>query len=463
MRIRSHVVVMSCVLLVLHLGLRVSVAQQLWAVRGTVVTPTEPIEAATVLIDGSRIRAIGHDRDVPKGARLIETDGYIYPGLIDLHNHVTWNVFTRWAGGQKYGARYNWQQQPEYLMALDTPHHMLIAEGHGCAAERFAEVKAVAGGATSQAGLSLADLSAPTPAKPLPNCLANIVRELGVASRLYPRDTPEPLQYKVFPLALDEAEAVSLREGLGNGAIRSALVHLAEGNPQNAGTRREFGELKARDLLIRGVTVIHGVALTTGNFAEMAKAGVGLVWSPRSNFELYGETSNVEAAKKAGVMMAIAPDWSPTGSDGMLQELKYAAVWNATQQPVVFTDQDLFEMATRNASRLAGIDEEVGTLEVGKRADLLVLKSHEGNAYTAVVHAKAADVELVVVDGVPAYGDADLMTKINGEHSDTRVAVCGVSKKLTLTSVDDWDSTVNELRSALDKWGSELSPITDCR
>ena len=56
-----------------------------------------------------------------------------------------------------------------------------------------------------------------------------------------------------------------------------------------------------------GVVVIHGVALTFPDFLEMAAHRVGFVWSPRSNFELYGQTADVAAAKDAGVTIALAP------------------------------------------------------------------------------------------------------------------------------------------------------------
>ncbi len=65
----------------------------------------------------------------------------------------------------------------------------------------------------------------------------------------------------------------------------------------------------------------------------MAAHGVNLIWSPRSNLELYGSTADVAAAKAAHVKIALAPDWSPTGSDGLLAELNYAAAWNDTQTP----------------------------------------------------------------------------------------------------------------------------------
>ncbi len=84
--------------------------------------------------------------------------------------------------------------------------------------------------------------------------------------------------------------------------------------------------------------------LTT--FVEMAGHGVSLIWSPRSNLELYGSTADVAAAKAAHVKIALAPDWSPTGSDGLLAELNYAAAWNDTQTPHPFTDRELVAMAT---------------------------------------------------------------------------------------------------------------------
>ncbi len=436
------------------------------ALRGTVVTPSGPVDHATVLIEAGKITAIGADLVLPPGSKVIETDGTIYPGLIDLHNHVTWNVLSRWSSGVKSGARYDWQQLPEYRMALNVPHEKFVAEGHGCAAERYAEVKAIAGGATSQAGLSPNDLTSPgrstVPATMQPDCLGGLVRELGVASRLYPDEAAEKLRYEVFPLALDTAHTAALMDGLRDHTINAAMFHIAEGASDNASARREFAMLQARGLLLPGVSIIHGVALSKENFAVMAKMGVGLVWSPHSNFELYGSTADVAGAKEAGVKMAIAPDWSPTGSDGMLQELKYAAIWNATQSPAPFTDRDLFEMATQNAAELGGISDQTGTLAVGMRADILVLKANGGDAYTQLVHSSPADVEMVIVDGVAVYGEAKLMQQARGAAAPSMAMVCGEPKGIGFASAATWSATVSELAPALARWGAALSPLADC-
>jgi cytosine/adenosine deaminase-related metal-dependent hydrolase len=198
----------------------------------------------------------------------------------------------------------------------------------------------------------------------------------------------------------------------------------------------------------------------------MAAAHVGLVWSPHSNFELYGSTADVADAKKAGVTMAIAPDWSPTGSDGMLQELKYAAVWNATQTPAPFTDRELFDMATRNAAELGGIAAETGSIAPGMRADLLVLSpppnAPKEDAYSQLVHSSITGVALVMVDGQPVYGDPILMKKMTGSEASAALSVCGKPKDLA-ASPAVWASTVAELQTALARWGASLSSLSDCR
>ncbi|RXH54569.1 amidohydrolase family protein [Granulicella sibirica] len=447
----------------LLVGVPVPCVAQRVALRGTVVMASGPVVQGTVLIDGSRIVAAGADVKVPAGVKVVETGGIIYPGLIDLHDHVTWNALGRWSAGVKSGARYDWQQMPEYQMALGVPHMKMVAEGNGCAAERYAEVKSLVGGATSQAGLSPRDLTEPgmtvAPESVPAHCLGGWVRELGVASRL---DGGETLRYEVFPLGLDQVQVTMLAGGLKDGTIKAAMFHIAEGDAQNASARREFGMLKARGLLVPGVSIIHGVALSEANFADMAKAHVGLVWSPRSNFELYGSTANVAGAKRAGVTMAIAPDWSPTGSDGMLEELKYAATWNATQDSPPFTDRELFEMATRNAAGLGGIGAQTGEIAVGKRADLLVLMSADGDPYGALVHASVGDAAMVMVDGAAVYGDAGLMKQVRGGAGAALLSVCGRAKELGVGS-DAWTATVAELTAGLGRWGAGLSGLGHCR
>src|SRR6185295_13800387 len=108
---------------------------------------------------------------------------------------------------------------------------------------------------------------------------------------------------------------------------------------------------KELKLLTPNTAIIHGVALTESDFAEIRAAGASFVWSPRSNFELYGETADLAAAVRQKVTMALAPDWSPTGSTNMLAEIGYAKGVIDRQFKGLISPRQLFEMATSVPAR----------------------------------------------------------------------------------------------------------------
>ena len=215
---------------------------------------------------------------------------------------------------------------------------------------------------------------------------------------------------------------------------------------------------KAQGFLKRGVTVIHGVGLSEPNFVEMAAAGVGLVWSPRSNLELYGKTVDVIAARKAGVTVALAPDWSPTGSAGMLEELVVAAEWNQAHGGVL-SEKDLLQMVTVNPANLAGAGDQIGALAPGMRADFIVLPKRGGSALSALIGAKPGSIELVAVGGVFLAGTPKLLP--GGE----KIAICGQEKSLQVKGDMGgvtWAELTGKLQLALRDVGSELAGLSEC-
>jgi 5-methylthioadenosine/S-adenosylhomocysteine deaminase len=185
----------------------------------------------------------------------------------------------------------------------------------------------------------------------------------------------------------------------------------------------------------------------------MAANGVGLIWSPRSNIELYGVTTDVRSAKDAGVKIALALDWSPSGSDDMIEELKYAATWNASQTPSVFTDAELVAMATTIPAQLAGAETQIGTLAKDLYADLLLIRKNGTNPYQALLHSSRADVRLVVIGRVPIYGDRDLMERLLPAHRLETISVCGKPKMLYIDS----QKGIPETQKSFQQLGPSLS------
>jgi 5-methylthioadenosine/S-adenosylhomocysteine deaminase len=437
--------------------------------RGTVVTPSEILPDGIISVSGTTISDVTAFSNRSRTS-AVETESFIFPGLIDLHDHITWNLLPRWKPNELFSNRYEWQQRTAYKISLDGPHAKLAAD-HAlmCDADRFGEIKAIIGGSTSVVG-SLT----PTPNTDDNNCIIGLARNLDNYSGFDGSTlNHEKLLYEVFPFEMKFGDANKARSDLESGKLKAFIVHVGEGKPGDAASAREFRMLAKRGdgFLRAGVSVIHGVALGRTEFKQMADAGMGLIWSPRSNIELYGATTDVRTAKELGIKIALAPDWSPSGSDGMIEELKYAATWNASQVPPVFDDAELVRMATNVPAMLAGADRQIGSLTKGLYADLLLIrKSGKIGAYESLLHARAADIRLVVIGGVPTYGDADLMNKLlPGRHLEL-IIVCGASKALYIEpqnsvpeSLKTFKQISSELALTLSAWGTSLAELAPCQ
>lgn len=433
--------------------------QNTYALSGTVVTPERVIEDGIVVIDGGKIRSVGPRTTLDAGVTEIQTGGVIFPGLIDVHDHLVWNVFPRWHPGKLVGDRYEWQAMSNYVQDLSGPEGKLVANGLGCEMERYAEIKAMLNGATSVVGSFN-----PIPSAPHRNdCDKGLARNLDFASGLYGSAiNEEPLRYEIFPFEIPWKDAQTIRDGLASGTIRSLLVHVAEG--KDASAHREFRMLKARGFLRAHVSVIHGVALNAADFDEMRANGVGFVWSPRSNFELYGKTADMRGVKKAGLTIALAPDWSPSGSSGVLAELRYAYEWNRRQTPPVFDDAEMVKMATANAATLAGAAAKIGTLEPGAAADLIVMPRGR-TPLLALLDSRPGAIRLVVVGGRPLMGEPGLMSKLLPQAKFEAVTVCGERKALNIaddTGGEAWVDIESRLRTALTPLHITLAGLAEC-
>ena len=443
-------------------GLATAAAQDM-ELRLTVVTPMTLMDSAVVTIRGGHIAAVTAGAG---GANAIPIDGVMFPGLIDIHNHLTWNVLPNWRPPRLYTNRYEWQDTPEYALRLSGPYSAMMAAGAGCDMNRFGEVKSIVNGGTTTVGSF-----GPTPAEPARNrCIQGLARNADYSADLNPAMplNQEPYRNFVFPFELSPSDEKLVRTADPDSAdpqrIHAAVVHLAEGTDSAA--RREFRMFRAHGYIRKGVTIIHGVALAPEDIRELARGGVGLVWSPHSNFNLYGKTTDILTAMDAGMTVAIAPDWSPTGSAGMLEELGIAYRYSLGALNGAIPASRLVQMATINPARLARLDAQLGSIEPGKLADVVVMRRQGKTAYEALLMGNPGDVLLVTIGGVPVYGDRALMRRLLPNAPLEEIVVCGEAKALHI--VDDpsdersWQRVYDRLRRWMKPLGLAPSALAAC-
>lgn len=146
-----------------------------------------------------------------------------------------------------------------------------------------------------------------------------------------------------------------------------------------------------------------------------------MVWSPLSNLLLYGATARVDAAMQAKVRIGLGSDWSPSGSKSLLGELKVAWLYSQHMLGGLFSARDLVAMATRDAAAILKWHPWLGTLEPGKRADVIVISGKTGDPYEALIKAKETSIRLVMVNGVARYGMPGVMGALGTKGETLRV------------------------------------------
>jgi cytosine/adenosine deaminase-related metal-dependent hydrolase len=395
-----------------------------------------------VIVDGKIHQVTAQRPDVPHAIE-INTHGIIFPGLIDLHNHLPFNVFPRWRPTRLFTNRYEWRQAPEYQRRVGQPYRVLSRRAF-CDMNMYGEVRALVGGTTSILATAQS------------RCIGGLVRNLDHASGFY--RFPEHDSRHIRAETDLPTDLSPIRSFLQDRRSDAFVVHVAEGD--DVASRAEFDRLEQADLLTAKTVIVHGLALQRAQFQLMSRRGASLIWSPRSNIELYGRTTDVLRALDAGVKIALAPDWAVTGSSSVLDELRYAAAWNTTHLGGRLTNPQLVQMATSIPARIAGIADKVGSIQVGLYADLLVISGDATRPYEALLQADAGDVRLVLVNGVPLVGIRDLMTSLWTRDRLSPIEVTGTRMALETRDVQ---AVIDRLSRLLLAQQTQLAPLVEER
>jgi hypothetical protein len=238
------------------------------------------------------------------------------------------------------------------------------------------------------------------------------------------------------------------------------LLHLSEGKDERA--RGHFQALRLADgtwAITPALAVIHCAALEPEDFEVLAEHGGSMVWSPLSNLLLYGRRADVGAARESGVRIALGSDWSPSGSKSLLGELKVARLV-AAELDTGISDRELLAMATRDAAKIPNWDEALGSIEAGKRADLIVLYGRSTDPYAALREGSETGIALVVIDGVPRVGNERLMGFFGPVTEHWRVGTAERALNLSQESADPVVGALT-LREARDTLRDGLSHLPE--
>jgi cytosine/adenosine deaminase-related metal-dependent hydrolase len=194
----------------------------------------------------------------------------------------------------------------------------------------------------------------------------------------------------------------------------------------------------------------------------MAAVGAKLVWSPQSNLALYGKTTDIKAAKAAGVKFAIGVDWNPTGSDSLFDELRVADTVNREEFDGAIPDTEWLQLITSDAADVLGLTEKIGRIKQGLKADLIALQRRDADVNQSLLKNLVQDVQLVIVGGKPLYGSRAALLKLRPEGCES-LTIHGSAKRICVrddtAGVDKAGETLADLQQILSRRYSSLAPL----
>ena len=407
------------------------------------------IEKGAVAIDKGVIVAVGPADQIManyRGARVLSGAGkVVMPGLVNGHTHLAMGLFR----GLADGAMGTMLQQHDLTLDDWLQNHIFPAEGRFVNPE-FVRVgvelacwEMIRGGTTTFVDMYF-----------YPDVEAGVIEKCGLRGVIAPStiDFPSPgftgwddsfasavdfverwkgknpriipalgvhAPYTVSPAHLTQAKEAAQRLGV------PISIHVAETQPEVDDILTRYGNrpvnhLNSLDFFAARTIAAHTVYPDAAEIALLAEKGVGVIHNPSSNLKLASGVSPVPQMLAAGVAVGLGTDGAASNNDlDMWEEMNIAALLHKGVQkdPTTVPAQAVLHMATLGGARAIGLDQQIGALTVGRRADLIQVRLDEArmtplyNVVSSLVYAaNSDDVDTVVVEGKPLMLNGKVLT-----------------------------------------------------
>ncbi|MGB8654592.1 MAG: amidohydrolase [Candidatus Acidiferrales bacterium] len=203
------------------------------------------------------------------------------------------------------------------------------------------------------------------------------------------------------------------------------LIHIAEAPFELEQSRAKTGLTPVAYLARAGVlgpdvTGAHCIWVNQADIATLAHFGVGCSYNPSSNMKTAAGVAPVVEMLAGGVAVGVATDGAASNNNqDMFEEMDLAAKLQKVSRmdPRALPAEQVVEMATITGARALHLDKQIGSLEIGKKADLIVVDTTAPHAtpmydvYSELVYAlKASDVRTVIIAGRPVMEDRQMLT-----------------------------------------------------
>ena len=408
---------------------------------GTVVTvdaANRIIASGAVAIDGSDIIAVDTAAAIGRqfrGRETIDARGQIVlPGLINTHTHAPMVLYRGLADDL---ALMEWLEKYIFPAEAKTVSPEFVRAG-----TRLAALEMIESGTTTYADMYYfeEEIAKETKAAGLRGLLGQTIIRFPVADAKAPADslaradrfiatykgdpliTPAVAPHAIYTL---DAETLKAARDLSRRHNVPTLIHLAETQEEAQNAEAQYKQSPVRYLdglgfLGPGVLAAHGVWVSEPDIALLVMRGVGVSHNPESNMKLASGTAPVPAYLRADAAIGLGTDGAASNNDlDMFEAMRTASLLHKLQSadPRAVSARVALEMATIRGARALGLAAQIGSLEPGKRADLITVDisgARQTPMYDPVSHlvyvAHGNDVRTTIVNGKVLMRDRKVLT-----------------------------------------------------
>ena len=399
-------------------------------VAGTIVTANaarQILSPGAIAIDGDSILAVAAPDAIAVRYAAAQTldlgSQIVLPGLINTHTHAPMVLYRGLADDR---ALMDWLQNYIFPAEAKTVSPEFVRVGTRLAAlemiesgtttfadmyyfeEEIARAVRAAGlrGVLGQTIIQFPVADAPTPADGLKRTEA-FLQEFRDDNLIVPAVAPHAM-YTLDAGTLRAAAALARRYAV------PLLIHLAETEDELVTARSQHqttpvGYLESLGFWGPRTLAAHGVWVTDEDIDILRRRGVGVSHNPESNMKLASGTAPVTKYLRAGVALGLGTDGAASNNDlDMFEAMRQAALLakHATGDPTALPAQAALDLATIDGARALALDRLIGSLETGKRADLIAVATDAARLtpmYDPVSHlvyvARGSDVTTTIVNG----------------------------------------------------------------
>jgi len=435
---------------------------------GTVVTmdaSRRVLSPGAIAIQGTDIVAVGTPAEIRKGspnAAVIDATGsVVIPGLVNTHTHAPMVMYRGLADDLSL---MDWLQNYIFPAEAKTVAPAFVRTG-----TRLAALEMIRSGTTTYAdmyyfeediakatrdaglrgvlGQSVIQFSAPdakTPAEALARAERFITMFKGD-----PLITPAVAPHSMY--LLDKGDLLACRDLAIKYGV-PVLIHVAETEAELKTSQERYqatpvGYLDSIGFWAPVTVAAHGVWVTDADIEVLQRHKVGVSHNPESNMKLASGTAPVLKYLASGVAVGLGTDGAASNNDlDMFEAMRQAAFLHKleTRDPRAVPAAIALEMATIGGARVLGMDKQIGSLEPGKRADLVIVgmrQARQTPLYDAVSHlvytTRGDDVDTVIVNGkilmrnkrVLTMNEAAVLADARSMSTSVREAVAGAVKQ----------------------------------